>query len=69
MKKKKLFAHRAGRQEMTKKMICAVIYVAIAGAFLFDMASGRNSFPAELVGGAAIAAVLGMASRFNGQTK
>ena len=53
---------------MTKKMICAVIYVAIAGAFLFDMAS-RNSFPAELVGGAAIAAVLGMASRFNGQTK
>lgn len=54
---------------MTKKMICAVIYVAIAGAFLFDMASGRNSFPAELVGGAAVAAVLGMASRFNGQTK
>ena len=54
---------------MTKKMICAVIYVAIAGAFLFDMASGRNSSPAELVGGAAIAAVLGLASRFNGQTK
>ncbi|WP_417080626.1 hypothetical protein [Mobilibacterium timonense] len=54
---------------MAKKIICVAVFVATIGAFLVDVASGRNFFPAELIGGAAIVAVLGVASRFQGETK
>lgn len=54
---------------MAKKIICIAVFVATIGAFLVDVASGRNFFPVELIGGAAIAVVLGMASTFQGETK